>query len=236
MLCRSASIGQDVRSIPEVKVQVGRLHQVVIESDTPNVEFKVLSDKLDYVREYPPQGADKNWLFFKVLAIEEGTHLIVYCGAKDNKLTSIQEIRVIARRGIAPKPDPKPKPPDPKPLDVPFKGAPGLHTLIILERGEMAKYPSSQQSAIFSMEVRNWLSTNCVKGPDGSTPAWRIFDKDDLASLESTHFQDAFTRGLTKKTTMPWILVGNGKDGYEGPLPAGKDKLLDLLKKYGTAK
>ncbi len=50
------------------------------------------------------------------------------------------------------------------------------------------------------------------------------------ASQESQLWQDALKR---KRGALPWLVISNGKSGFEGPLPATVDETLTLLKKYG---
>jgi hypothetical protein len=69
-------------------------------------------------------------------------------------------------------------------------------------------------------------------GADGKTREWRIWDKDVDPSQESAVWQAAMKR---PRASVPWLLVSNGKTGYEGPLPGTADDLLALLKKYVPA-
>jgi hypothetical protein len=32
--------------------------------------------------------------------------------------------------------------------------------------------------------------------------------------------------------SLPWIIISNGKTGYEGPLPKTTDELIELVDKY----
>ncbi len=121
-----------------------------------------------------------------------------------------------------------PDPPGPTPGPVPIPGD-GLRVLIVYESADLAKMPPAQQSILDSAAVRGYLQEKCAKGPDG-TPERRIWDKDTDASAESKLWQDAFKR---PRKEVPWLVISNGKAGYEGPLPATVDDALKLLKQYG---
>ena len=77
--------------------------------------------------------------------------------------------------------------------------------------------------------VSDYLNAKCVK-VDGH-PEWRIFDKDKDLSKTKGIWKDVMA---LPRSTLPWIVVGNGKiDGYSGPLPATVEETMVLLKKYG---
>lgn len=124
--------------------------------------------------------------------------------------------------GPTPTPTPTPTPPAPIPLI-------GLRVLMVYETSELPKYTKEQSTVFFSKSVRDYLNSNCPIGPDGKTREWRIYDKDVDVSGESKTWQDAMKRD--RKST-PWVIISNGKTGYEGPLPENVDKTLELLKKY----
>ncbi len=124
---------------------------------------------------------------------------------------------------------PGPTPPGPAPGPSPFPGD-GLRVLIIFESGELSKYPAPQQAALYSKSVRDYLNSKCPAGADGKTKEWRMWDKDVDASAEAEHWQNGLKR---ERKSVPWIVIGTGKAGYEGPLPADSDALLKLLQKYG---
>jgi hypothetical protein len=78
--------------------------------------------------------------------------------------------------------------------------------------------------------VRDYLRGKCVVGADGKTSEFRIWDKDVDAAADAKHWQDALKR---PRASTPWLIVSDGKSGYEGPLPANVDETLALLKKFG---
>ena len=133
-----------------------------------------------------------------------------------------------------PGPEPTPVPPDPpgpKPDPAPIPTA-GFRVLIVYETSELSKLPAAQQSVIYGKAMRDYLNSKCVLGPDSKTHEWRMWDKDTDASAESQLWQDAMKRG---RTSVPWLIVSNGKTGFEGMLPATVEDTLKLLAKYEIA-
>lgn len=118
-----------------------------------------------------------------------------------------------------------PVPPPPGPAPIPGDG---LRVLIVYESSEVAKYAPGQITVLYAKDVRDYLNARCVKA--NNWPEWRVFDKDADASGESDLWKAALKRD---RKTLPWLVVSNGRDGYEGPLPASVDEALALLKKYG---
>lgn len=129
---------------------------------------------------------------------------------------------------LPPDPGPKPPdPPDPKPSPVPIPEL-GFRALFIYESGDLEKYPN--KAVLTSQEIRQYLNAKCATGPDGKTPERRFWDKDTDVSGESKLWQVAMQR---PRTSLPWLIISNGRTGYEGPVPANIAKTLELLKKYG---
>jgi hypothetical protein len=89
---------------------------------------------------------------------------------------------------------------------------------------------TEQQGAIYGKDVRDYLRAVCPKGEDGVTAEWRMWPVDVDASGESKLWRDALAR---PRKSLPWIVVSNGKTGFEGPLPGNAAEMLALLKKYG---
>lgn len=100
--------------------------------------------------------------------------------------------------------------------------------LIVYETADLGK-DKRLSDTIYSSEIRNWLSDNCVVGSDGKTREWRMFDKDISLAGAAQHWVDAMKR---KRDAVPWILISNGKTGYEGNLPHGAEATMALLKKW----
>lgn len=117
--------------------------------------------------------------------------------------------------------------PVPQPTTAPI-AAEGFHVLIIYQD----KFPLSkeQHAAIYGKEIRDYLNAKCPREPSGIA-GWRIWDAELDVSLAPKHFQDAFNRTKARPDLqLPWIIVSNGKGGFEGPLPVDT---MALLKKWG---
>lgn len=107
---------------------------------------------------------------------------------------------------------PTPVPPTPNPAPIPVDG---FRTLIIYESAELGKMPATQNSILYTKEVRDYLNSKTVKGADGKTGEWRIWDKDVDTSNESKLWQDAMKRART--LTVKDVAV----DKYEVWSPTG---------------
>lgn len=140
---------------------------------------------------------------------------------------------VILRQGPTPvpppppvPPDPTPKPPTPSPAPIPVQG---FRVLVVFDQtGGTAILSKAQQNELYGAEVAAYLNAKCVKGPDGKTPEWRIWQKDTPLTGASELWRQAMGR---HRDNLPWIVISNGVDGYEGPLPDGG--IINLLKKWG---
>jgi hypothetical protein len=136
--------------------------------------------------------------------------------------------------GPGPNPGPGPGPgPDPGPAPIPTAG---FRVLMVYESGDLSTLPTKQLNVLYAQSVRDYLNSKCIKGEDGKTPDYRIWDKDVDPSKDGKVWADALkTAKGAKDFKTPWLLVSNGKAGYNGPLPADVDTTLALLKKYGDA-
>jgi hypothetical protein len=130
--------------------------------------------------------------------------------------------------GQAPPPGPGPTPPVPPGPPAPIP-ADGLHVLVVIDG---ARLTAAQADALDGQAVRGYLNATCPAGPDGKTKEWRVWDRGVDPANESKLWQDAFAR--TKGKPLPYVVISNGKTGFEGPLPESADALLALLKKYGS--
>ena len=126
-----------------------------------------------------------------------------------------------------PGPTPDPQPPEPSPLYV----------VIIRDSSTLSKVPQAQQLAIRSLKVKDYCATHCLKGKDGQTPEFRIYEPDTDVSLQSAGIQKAFKTAVDDRAKSgdsgPWLAVSNGTTGYSGPVPEDEAKLLEKLQAYG---
>lgn len=122
---------------------------------------------------------------------------------------------------IPPKPPVPPEPPAPIPGD-------GFRVMIIYDEKHLPSIPEDQQSIIYSQAVRDYLNAKCVMGPDGKTHEFRFWPHTTLGGEKI--WQDALAR---PRSVLPWLILSNGKSGYEGPLPKNVDEFMVLAKKYG---
>lgn len=182
---------------------------------------------------------------FKVFALVPGEYYLTFLTAKDSKATIVGQVKV---QSGAPPPGPDVDPdvtPDGDPDTAPIPGD-GLQVLFVFETGTAAKIPPAQQSILYGKTVREYLNAKSPLGPDGKTRQWRIWDKDVDASNEQAVWQEALKRANLKsaewkpakdgkgpKTALPWVIISNGRTGYEGPVPETVEEMLKLLKKYG---
>ena len=124
-----------------------------------------------------------------------------------------------------PTPPTPPTPPQPAP---PIAGG-GNRVLIVYETGD--RLPPAQSAILTSGVLRDYLDAKTAKDDFNPTGAYRIWDKDVNLSHPSVSpsWKAAFAR---PRQSLPWIVVSNGRTGYEGPLPADVPQTLALLKKY----
>lgn len=222
------------------------------------VPLEVVGDTITVVRSFPckviaAKGADIYvWQFpdgvkasetadgvLTVTSAPKGTHRVTvtsltfaydettkkWVKSRDTGETAI----VVGDVPVPPGPGPDPDPTPPTPKDVPFAGMSGLRVLIVDESEKRSDLPPAQLNIMLGKRVSDYLAAKCAKDAKGE-PERRLWDKDWVTTGEPKHWQDAMKR---KRDSLPWLLIGNGKDGYEGPLPTTVDGMLALLKKYG---
>ena len=166
-----------------------------------------------------------------VVSGSKGTYRLLAYAAKGDIATAPVVCLVVigdAPPDPGPGPGPGPNPPDPKPADAPI-ALPGNAVLMVREIGD--RLPATQQAIFTAQEIRQYLNAACQVDPSRSDwKAFRIWDKDVDASGEHKVWQDAFKR---PRKELPWIILSNGKTGYEGPLPKTVEDTLKLLKDNG---
>lgn len=184
---------------------------------------------LDGLSPFPSEELkDSRRLIVPVHNAKEGKYRFV--AVASSKTGEQVRLDFVVLVGTNPKPvDPvvPPKPPTPK-VDPPIASE-GLRVLIVYESALLSKMPTAQQNIIFSKPMRDYLNDKCVVGVDGKTREFRIWDKDTDAGSESELWSKAFSR---PRKEVPWILISNGKTGFEGPLPATVESTKELIKTF----
>lgn len=224
--------GPDVRVVKVDKVIVVKEDRTVV-----NVPFAVHA---------PPGGGLYFWSYPPgVVAADRGDSLQVTAAPKGDVTITVKAISAKLDKdgrflGFAtelgsvafsvgeakPKPDPKPDPdPDPKPDQAAPIAAEGFRVLIVYESSQALS--PAQNAILYGQQIRQFFSQHCVK-VDG-TPESRIWDKDADTKDAPKHWADALKR---PRTSLPWIVVSNGKTGFEGPLPGTVEETLSLLKRH----
>ena len=139
----------------------------------------------------------------------------------------VRQVLTVSGVGPIPPPEPDPIPPGPDPTP-PIPGD-ANRVLIVYESSQLSSLPPAQAVLMSASSVRGYLAKRCIVGPDKVTPDFRIWDKDvDLTNVPQV-WKDAMA---IPRTSLPWIVVSNGKAGYSGPLPADETGLMATLKKY----
>lgn len=126
-----------------------------------------------------------------------------------------------------PDPTPDPDPPTPTPDGEAPIPEPGFRVLMIYESAKLQDLPGY----VYDQDLRNYLTTHCVRGPN-NVAEWRMVDPQVVTAPDSAIWAKALAR---KREALPWVLISDGKHGYEGPLPKDKAAMMDLLRKYGGA-
>lgn len=219
----------------EIKGQVGQIIPITAQGTASDVRWSSSDRGLSIADR--SLLSDPNTIL--VASSVPGTYIISAHGSLHNHSTDIATTRVTIS-GVGPTPPippgPIPVPPGPKPPDPTPPGPPapipgdGLRVLMVYESAELSKMPAAQNAALYSKQVENYLNSHCPPGVDGKTKDWRIWDKDVDTSGEAKIWQDAMKRPWGGA---PWIIISNGKTGYEGKLPATEADLLTLIKTYG---
>ena len=229
----------------ELKLKVGEFEIVEPSKDAKPLQFQYLTNKsywLWRVKPNQPFGlvgvrrgdSERKQHFFEAKPYEwaiieakaQGSEIVVVNRNGANKEQDppeeVDRILVVVGQPVPP-PEPTPTPPQPTPIP-----GDGFRVLIVRETKDLSNLPASQVAIFSAREVREYLGTKCVL--EGNQRAFRIWDQDTDVSREAQHWQDAMKR---KRDSLPWLLVTNGKEGYEGPLPKDVPEMMALLKKYG---
>ena len=122
------------------------------------------------------------------------------------------------KEGWIPAPGPTP---GPAPIPAPIP-AEGLRVGIIYESADKARYTPKQLAVMASAELREYMRAKTVE--------YRIIDK-DTPITDSPLWKAVLDR---PRTDLPWLVISNGKTGFEGPLPKDMtpEQAKALIAKY----
>ncbi len=241
---------------PEVPLQVkgGDVKTVKVDKVVIIKEDRLVVSAFPFTVNAPSGGGLYFWTYpTGVTATDRGDSLEISAAPKGNLVVSVKCISpdwdkrkftttfgsiTVAVGEVPPGPTPPPVPPGPEPPkpDPPTPQPPspipaeGFRALIIYESAELSKMPPVQRTILYSKTVHDYLNAKCALSPDGKKKEWWIVDKDTDMSNLAKHWQDAMKR---PRTQVPWIIISNGKTGFEGPLPLTVSETVQLLKKYG---
>lgn len=143
-------------------------------------------------------------------------------------------ITLLAKAGAIPLPTPSPIPVPPEPPTPPTPPAPpapiplaGFRVLIVYDGDN---YTAGQDGIITGKAVRDYLQAKCVVGADGKTKDFAIIRSDANTTNAPKWIADTVQRHPGQKS---YMVVSDGKTGYDGPLPDNADAALAIMRKVG---
>jgi len=203
----------------------------VIDKDGKTVGFKLNSDRdledaNNTLVKISSESCEPSKLSTGVYTITKpGTHIIKAIVLAQNPLSWDEATFTVTIGKPEPGPTPEPPAPDPPtPGEAPIEGE-GFRVVFIAETGE--QLPPSVEDSFYSKLITDYLNSNCIK-VEGQ-PEFRRFDPD----TQFTNPQHRFAKAMARpRTSLPWLIISNGKSGYEGPFPTTVEATLALLKQY----
>jgi len=219
---------------PKLQVDVWRIGRIVATTTGKQIQVLNLHRAVDLFREYDPDPAK---FVFRFQVAAPGVYPIgFYTAAGD--IPSPPAICTITAGEPGPAPPgptppgpvpPGPVPPGPTPGPAPIPIA-GLSVLIVEESADRAKLTLGQHATLFGRETRDYLDLKCATDPHvAAWKAYRIWDKNTVLAEAGKTWADAMAR---PRTSTPWLIVSDGKGGYEGPLPNTVAETMTILKKF----
>jgi hypothetical protein len=207
-----------------IQVAAGRLARLQIAYDGDDFQYSAPA-ALDVFREYDPSSQA---VTLRLIGYEAGTYDVVAVTCKGGKLSAFGRCAITVGTPVPPGPGPGPGPQPPGPAPIP---ASGLRVLMIYDQKHLTDLPAGQQSILRGADMRTYLNAKAAPGTDGKTKEWRMWpaDADPGTDAGEKLFGDAMKR---ERKSLPWIVISNGKAGFEGPLPASVDATKQLIDKY----
>lgn len=153
------------------------------------------------------------------------TKLLTAMSLKNDAAQTKTDARLAALEGPRPPPTPDPPKPDPpSPAPIPL---PGFRVLIIYDPATLTP---GQQGIVYGKAVRDYLQAKCVVGADGKTKDFWILQKGLDVSAAPKWIGDVIQRHPGQST---FLVVSDGKTGYDGPIPENAVDALAVLQKVG---
>lgn len=218
----------------KIDATVNRLSTISIAFSGKSIAWRVVTPSESAIGYFREMTDDKS-VSIKLLPYENGTYFLVAVATDGDKsaigycVITVAGPVPVPPTPIPPGPGPNPIPPGPSPAPAPIPTA-GFRVLMIYDALHPEALTPGQQAAIFGEDSHNYLNSKCVIGPDGKSPERRIWSTGLDASGESKLWQDAYKR---PRASVPWIIISDGKTGFEGPIPADVADTMSLLKKFG---
>ena len=107
------------------------------------------------------------------------------------------------------------------PLTPPPIDAAGYNVLIVEETADRGQLTEDQVAILTSVQLRTWV--------DQQPGTLMIVDDDAPIDQLAKPWQEAMRR---PRAALPWLIVSNGKTGWEGPLPADVAATQAVLEAY----
>jgi hypothetical protein len=212
-------VPREVKTVPGQPVRIA----VTVPKDGEIGYAAAFDESAAFFDELAPRAGQRRFYF---QAAVPGRYPVVFWTRGETE--GVVCVVVVAGRPPGPNP-PGPNPPGPTPPgpDVAPIPEPGLRVLMVYDSG--VPLTAGQVSVLFGRTVRDLLESKCVVGPGGRTREYRVYDKGADLSVAPKVWKDAMAR---PRASLPWIVVSNGKAGYEGPLPATVPEAVALVNKF----
>jgi len=205
----SSNISYTVVGLIRVKTEAANVEVLASDSQRTPVEVELIAPEY-----YRIQKSGRFWVDVTAIDFDKNIY------GRQQKILEVGA----APPTPDPEPDPGPSPepePDPTPVpDAPID-APGMHILVVFETAptDAEQMTPAQANMLNSVTTREYL-TSIAPGN------WRLLDKDTYYSDSENIWGKAIKR---PRTEIPWLIISNGKTGYEGPLPKTFDELKALI-------
>ncbi len=130
---------------------------------------------------------------------------------------------------VVPDPPPTPVPPIPPVPPVPPTPIPlaGFRVVMSYDKAALSE---DQKAIVYGREVRDYLELKAVIDTDSKDKAYWI-----IASGSNVSGAPGWVRDVWQKHpgSTSWMVISNGKTGYDGPIPKDKAAAMAMLKQYG---